>query len=78
MTERKGRRGTVAVVVGLLGLLGFSLYVMLSGWDVGEGGKGGSISTNGYVAMGLGIVFTLGLGVGLMALVFYSNRHHRD
>jgi hypothetical protein len=38
------------------------------------------MSTAGYVAMALGIIVTLGLGTGLMALVFYSNRegHDRD
>jgi hypothetical protein len=32
----------------------------------------------GYVAMTLGIVATLALGVGLMALMYYSNRSGRD
>jgi hypothetical protein len=38
------------------------------------------MSTAGYVAMVLGIIVTLALGTGLMALVFYSNRegHDRD
>jgi len=32
----------------------------------------------GYVAMTLGVVATLALGVGLMALMYYSNRSGRD
>lgn len=36
------------------------------------------IPTTGYVAMALGIVFTLVIGCGLMALVFYSSRHGYD
>ncbi len=32
----------------------------------------------GYVAMALGIVATLALGIGLMALMYYSNRSGRD
>jgi hypothetical protein len=36
------------------------------------------MSTSGYVAMTLGIVATLALGVGLMTLVFYSNRKGHD
>ena len=32
----------------------------------------------GYVAMGFGIVFSLLVGCGLMALVFYSSRHGYD
>jgi hypothetical protein len=36
------------------------------------------MSTAGWVAMALGIVATLALGVGLMALVFISNRRGYD
>lgn len=36
------------------------------------------ISPAGWVAMIFGIVATLGLGVGLMALVFISNRRGYD
>jgi hypothetical protein len=34
--------------------------------------------TTGYVAMTLGIVFSLLVGCGLMALLFYSSRHGYD
>jgi hypothetical protein len=36
------------------------------------------ISGAGWLAMGLGIVVTLALGIGLMALVFISNRRGYD
>jgi hypothetical protein len=36
------------------------------------------ISLAGWFAMGLGIVVTLALGIGLMSLVFYSNRRGYD
>ena len=32
----------------------------------------------GYIAMTLGIVFSLLIGCGLMALLFYSSRHGYD
>ena len=32
----------------------------------------------GYLAMALGIVFSLVVGCGLMALLFYSSRHGYD
>jgi hypothetical protein len=36
------------------------------------------ISTAGWLAMAFGILATLGLGIGLMALVFISNRRGYD
>jgi len=32
----------------------------------------------GWTFLGLGIVVTIALGAGLMALVFYSSRHDMD
>ena len=49
----------------LLGTLGFRL-----------GGE--EIPTYGYVAIAGGVMFSLLVGGGLMALVFYSNRHGYD
>jgi hypothetical protein len=37
-----------------------------------------AIPATGYVAMALGIVFSLLVGCGLMALVFFSSRHGYD
>jgi hypothetical protein len=34
--------------------------------------------TTGYVALALGVVFSLLVGCGLMALLFYSSRHGYD
>lgn len=36
------------------------------------------MSIHGYIAMILGIVFSLMIGCGLMALMFYSSRHGYD
>jgi hypothetical protein len=36
------------------------------------------ISPVGWLAMALGVLFSLALGVGLMALVFFSNRRGYD
>jgi hypothetical protein len=36
------------------------------------------ISTHGIIAMVLGTMFTVLVGVGLMALIFYSNRSGQD
>jgi hypothetical protein len=36
------------------------------------------MDANGYVAMILGVLGTIGLGVGLMALLFFSHRYGYD
>lgn len=36
------------------------------------------ISAGGWIAMGFGVLAALGLGIGLMALVFFSARHGYD
>ena len=36
------------------------------------------MSVHGYIAMVLGIIFSLALGFGLMGLMFYSSRHGYD
>jgi hypothetical protein len=74
----KGRTGTVLVLAVLIGLLALAIYVGVTGWNMGADGTGESMSTAGYVAMAFGIVVTLALGAGLMALMYYSNRHDRD
>ena len=76
--DRKPRGGTVIVVVVLVGLLGLAVYMGVAGWDMGSDSSGGSMSTTGYIAMALGIVVTLTLGAGLMALMYYSSKHGRD
>ncbi len=67
--------GAVAIAVVLLALLGGALWFAVYGWSSTGGAP---IPTAGYVAMALGIVFSLVIGCGLMALVFYSSRHGYD
>lgn len=40
--------------------------------------QGVELSMHGKIAMGLGVFFTMFVGVGLMALIFHSNRHGHD
>ncbi len=75
---RKSGWGTALVVAVLLGLLALAVYVGVAGWNMGSDSAGDSMSTTGYIAMGFGIAVTLALGVGLMALMYYSSRHDRD
>ena len=62
-----------AAVAGIvLVVIGFVIATVWMSMGASE------ISAAGWLAMGLGIVMTLGLGVGLMALVFFSNRRGYD
>jgi len=40
--------------------------------------QGVELSIHGKIAMGIGVVFTFAIGIGLMSLVFYSNKHGHD
>ena len=65
----------LAIIVPLVGLLVASICFAVYSWTAIEGPP---IPTEGYVAMALGVVFSLVVGIGLMALVFYSSRHGYD
>lgn len=66
----------VLLIIGpLAALLVFALWFMGRTW-VYLGGE--PLPAYGYVAMGGGILFSLLVGCGLMALMFYSHRHGYD
>jgi len=73
--KRLGTPGTIVVVVLLLAFLAAALWYAAGAWVAVSGPP---MPTVGYVAMGLGIVFSLVIGCGLMALLFYSSRHGYD
>ncbi len=64
-----------AVLAGLVALLIFTLAVAGMGWHMAAGTD---VPPGGYVALIAGVVFSLVVGVGLMALVFYSSRAGYD
>ena len=67
-------RNWVAVSVAAAAVL-VVLIVIASFWaGLGES----EISVAGWLAMGLGVIITLALGIGLMALVFISSRRGYD
>jgi formate hydrogenlyase subunit 3/multisubunit Na+/H+ antiporter MnhD subunit len=69
------RMRKLALILPLLALLITSICYAYYIWATDEGPP---MPTSGYVAMGLGVLFSLVVGCGLMALVFYSHRHGYD
>ena len=66
--------GTWIVLTVLSLLLVATGVIAYLGWSVGDA----DVPTSGYVAMGFGVIFSLLVGIGLMALLFYSSRKGYD
>jgi hypothetical protein len=73
--------GDNEVVRWLLTFVGFNallfIVVLARLWEIGGFADTG-LSGTGWFALCLGVAATSGLGVGLMALVFYSHRKDYD
>jgi hypothetical protein len=68
-------KGSLAILVILLVLLAGTLFVSYLGW---ASAAGTDVPASGYLALALGVVFSLVVGFGLMGLVFYSSRQGYD
>lgn len=68
-------RGGVIVTTALLAILAATIWWAWQGWTAHADVQ---MSGHGYIAMGLGIFFSLVIGCGLMALTFYSSRRGYD
>jgi cytoskeletal protein RodZ len=66
---------TLIMIAALGALLIAALVLGIRTW-VGMGDV--AMPWQGWLALVLGVVLTLGLGVALMGLVFYSSRHGHD
>ena len=66
---------TLALIAALVGLLIAAVWFAIYSWNAIEGPP---IPAEGYVMMALGVGFSLVVGIGLMALMFYSSRHGYD
>ena len=64
----------IFLIVALVAILVLAILWAIYAWNSVEV----EMSVHGYVAMILGIIFSLLVGCGLMALVFYSNRRGYD
>ena len=66
---------TALIAVPLLAILVGAGWFAIGAWLTISGP---SVPASGYIAMAAGVAFSLVVGCGLMALVFYSNRHGYD
>ena len=67
--------GSWIILIVLLSLLVATGVVIYFGWTLGNGTD---VPTSGYAAMALGVIVSLAVGFGLMALLFYSSRKGYD
>jgi hypothetical protein len=67
--------GSWTILVVLILFLGATIVVSYVGWKLSDGTD---MPASGYIAMALGIILSLGVGFGLMALIFYSSRTGYD
>src|SRR5258705_13112290 len=67
--------GSWIVLMVLLSLLVPTGVVIYLGWTLGNGTD---VPTSGYAAMAFGVIISLAVGFGLMALLFYSSRKGYD
>ena len=68
------RSALIAVIVAAAAVLAVGVVVVVAVSEIGDV----QMSAAGWAAMLLGIVLTMGLGIGLMSLVFISNRRGYD
>jgi len=66
-----------AILTIFLSVIGLSLLTHL-GIAYLVTAQGVQMSLHGHIAMALGIFFTYGVGAGLMALLFFSNKNGHD
>ncbi|MFZ3358138.1 MAG: hypothetical protein WCA56_03290 [Xanthobacteraceae bacterium] len=73
--SRKPSLGAIALILPVLAILAASIWLAARTWIASSASP---MSTSAVVAMILGVVFSVVVGCGLMALVFYSSRYGYD
>jgi hypothetical protein len=73
--QKPNTLGAIALIVPLVAILAAAGWYAARAWVSIEGPP---MPLTGYIAMTLGVVFSVVVGCGLMALLFYSNRHGYD
>ena len=72
--ERRETLTTVFVAVIRFSLLAVAVTFMVTTWQRSDA----QMSVHGWIALGLGVFFSLLIGCGLMALMFFSSRRGYD
>ena len=67
--------GSWIILIVLLSLLIATGVVIYRGWTLAGGTD---VPASGYAAMVFGVIISLAVGFGLMALIFYSSRKGYD
>ena len=75
---RRGFRGLTSTWIAVALAITMVLAVVVAIAEFWSGIGDSEISLAGWFAMGLGIIVTLALGIGLMSLVFFSSRGGYD
>jgi hypothetical protein len=64
-----------ALILVLAALLIATVAIACVGWALAPGTV---VPASGFVALTFGVLVSLAVGIGLMALLFYSSRHDYD
>jgi hypothetical protein len=75
MTSSRIGVGSGIILIVLLSLLAATGVMIYVGWTLGGTT---AVPAAGYVAMAFGVIFSLAVGFGLMAMIFYSSRQGYD
>jgi hypothetical protein len=67
--------GQILLIASLFCMLLFAIVWAAAAWHSADGTQ---MSVHGWIALGLGVFFSLSIGCGLMVLMFYSSRSGYD
>jgi hypothetical protein len=68
-------RGHIVVLIALMAILVLTIVWAAMAWKEGDGV---AMDKHGWIALGLGTFFSIVIGCGLMALMFFSSRSGHD
>src|SRR5258708_8244894 len=74
MSARMGV-GSWIILIVLLSLLVATGVIVYLGWTLGNGTD---VPTSGYAAMAFGVIISVAVGFGLMAVLFFTSRKGND